>query len=120
VNLERLLQIEELFHAAREGTVEERAALLAQADPEVRREVEALLSAQANEGFLDRPAIQNAAGFLENSMGAGLVHGERPGALPHREQAGPGRHGRGVSGGRHAPGPRRCQQGGARAVQRPL
>ena len=41
---ERFRQIEELYHAAREGTAEERAALLAEADPELRREVESLLS----------------------------------------------------------------------------
>ena len=33
-------QIEERYHAAREGSANERAALLAQADPELRREVE--------------------------------------------------------------------------------
>ena len=40
---ERFRQIEELYHAAREATASERAALLAQADPELRREVESLL-----------------------------------------------------------------------------
>ena len=42
---ERFRQIEELYHAAREGTADERAALLAQTDPELRREVESLLAA---------------------------------------------------------------------------
>jgi eukaryotic-like serine/threonine-protein kinase len=56
---EHFQQIEELFHAARERDAEERAALLAEADPEVRREVESLL-AQPGAEFLDRPAIQNA------------------------------------------------------------
>src|SRR5215472_14722602 len=60
MNPERLRQIEELYHAAREGTPEERAALLAQADPELRREVESLLSERAGGEFLDRPAILNA------------------------------------------------------------
>ena len=41
---ERFRQIEELYHAARERTAEERAALLAQVDPELRREVESLLA----------------------------------------------------------------------------
>ena len=64
---ERLRQIEELYHAACEGTAEERAALLAQADPELRREVESLLTEPASrERFLDRPAIQNAAELLED------------------------------------------------------
>lgn len=82
MDLARLLQIEELFHAAREGTAGERAALLARADPEVRTEVVALLSQQASEGFLDRPAIEIAVGFVENSMAAGLVPGDRLG--PYR------------------------------------
>ena len=41
---DRFQQIEELYHAAHEATAEERAALLAQTDPELRREVERLLS----------------------------------------------------------------------------
>ena len=44
---ERFQQIEELYHAARERPAEERAALLAAADPEVRREVESLLAQRA-------------------------------------------------------------------------
>ena len=36
---EQFRQIEELYHAAREATPDERAALLAQIDPELRREV---------------------------------------------------------------------------------
>jgi eukaryotic-like serine/threonine-protein kinase len=89
VTLERLLQIEELFHAGREGTAEERAALLTQADPEVRREVEALLSQSASEGFLDRPAIQNAVG-LENAMAAGLVLGDHLGPYRIEDKLGEG------------------------------
>jgi len=61
---ERFPRIEELFHAAREATPEERAALLAQADPEVRREVELLLSEPDGVPFLDRPVIQNAPELL--------------------------------------------------------
>ena len=57
---ERVRQIEELYHAACEGTPQERAALLAQADPELRREVESLLIEPAGGEFLDRPAIRNA------------------------------------------------------------
>jgi eukaryotic-like serine/threonine-protein kinase len=63
----RFGQIEELYHAAREGTAEERAALLAQTDPELRREVELLLSQQTSGEFLDRPAIQNAPELLGDS-----------------------------------------------------
>jgi tetratricopeptide (TPR) repeat protein len=63
---ERLRQIEELYHAAREKTADERAALLAHADPEVRREVESLLKEPAGGEFLDRPAIRNAPELLED------------------------------------------------------
>ena len=45
MSAERFRQIAELYHAAREGTAGERAAMLAQADPELRREVESLLAA---------------------------------------------------------------------------
>jgi serine/threonine protein kinase len=63
---ERFQQIEALYHAAREKNAKERAALLAEADPEVRREVESLL-AQPGAEFLDRPAIQNAPQLLGDS-----------------------------------------------------
>src|ERR1700730_12900471 len=50
-------QIEELYHEARECALEDRAALLAQADPELRHEVEVLLAQDASGGkILDRPA----------------------------------------------------------------
>ncbi len=64
---ERLRQIEELYHAAREGAADERAALLAQADPELRREVESLFAERTGDEFLDRPAIQNAPELLEDA-----------------------------------------------------
>ena len=64
---ERFQQIEELFHAARAGTPEERVALLAQVDPELRREVESLLVQCAGGGFLDQPAIPNAPQLLGDS-----------------------------------------------------
>jgi tetratricopeptide (TPR) repeat protein/predicted Ser/Thr protein kinase len=72
---ERFQQIEELYHAAREGTAGERAALLAQTDPELRREVELLLSQPASGEFLDRPAIQNAPYLLEDSTVTNLAAG---------------------------------------------
>src|SRR5437867_2381571 len=64
---ERFRQIEELYHAARERTPEQRAALLARTDPELRREVELLLSEPGGGEFLDRPAFQNAPGLLADS-----------------------------------------------------
>lgn len=63
---DRFQQIEKLYHAARERTAEERVALLAEADPEVRHEVESLLAQPTSGGFLDRPAIQNAPHLLED------------------------------------------------------
>jgi len=80
---ERFRQIEELYHAAREKTGVERAALLAEADPELRREVEALL-AQTESGFLARPALQNGtqAGDLTVTV---LTAGTRLG--PYRIEA---------------------------------
>ena len=71
---ERFRRIEELYHAVREGTAEERAALLAHTDPELRREVELLLSEEGCE-FLDRPAIQNAPESLADSTITSLVAG---------------------------------------------
>ena len=54
---ERWRQIEELYHAVRERGLADRAVLLAQADSELRREVEALLAQDASGGkILDRPA----------------------------------------------------------------
>jgi hypothetical protein len=54
---ERWRQIEELYHSARARAPADRAALLAQADPELRREVEVLLAQDASGGkILDRPA----------------------------------------------------------------
>ena len=43
---DRLQQIEELYHLVRESSADRRAALLAQADPEVRSKVESLLARQ--------------------------------------------------------------------------
>ena len=62
---ERFQQIEELYHAARTRTGEERAAMLAGADPELRREVESLLAQPGSARFLDRPAAQNATELLD-------------------------------------------------------
>jgi serine/threonine protein kinase len=56
---ERVRQIEELYHAARENR-----AVLAQADPDLRREVESLLARDSSKpGTLDRPAWEGAAGL---------------------------------------------------------
>jgi len=65
---ERSRQIEALYHAARQATPDERAALLAQADAEVRHEVELLLSNRNPGEFLDRPDIQHAMHHVEETV----------------------------------------------------
>jgi tetratricopeptide (TPR) repeat protein len=77
---ERFGQIDELYHAARESSAEERAALLAQADPELRRAVESLLVERSGGEFLDRPAVQNAPQLLENLTGTQFTTGVKAGA----------------------------------------
>src|SRR5262249_12355166 len=63
---ERFQQIAELYHAVCDGTAEERAALLAKTDPELRREVESLLAQRKGGDFLERPAIQNPPQSVED------------------------------------------------------
>ncbi len=72
---ERFRRIEELYHAAREASPTERAALLAQADPELRREIDSLLSQSGGAEFLNRPAIHNATELLEDSTVTSLDAG---------------------------------------------
>ena len=72
---ERFRQIEELYHAARGGNAEERAALLAQTDPELRREIESLLAHHTGGELLDQPAMQIAPQLLDNSTVAILTPG---------------------------------------------
>jgi tetratricopeptide (TPR) repeat protein/predicted Ser/Thr protein kinase len=67
VSADRFQQIEELYHAARGRTPEARAALLAQVDPQLRREVESLLAERTDGDFLEEPAIRNAPQLLEDS-----------------------------------------------------
>ena len=53
---EQWQQIKQLYHAARECAPADRAALLAEAEPELRREVEAMLAQDASKGkILDSP-----------------------------------------------------------------
>ena len=66
---ERFQQVEELFHAVREGSPAQRVALLSQADPELRREVESLLAAPSGGDFMDRPAVEDAPELLEDWTG---------------------------------------------------
>ncbi|MBV9507528.1 MAG: protein kinase [Acidobacteriia bacterium] len=81
---DRLQQIEELLHAVRERSGEKRAALLARADPELRREVESLLARQSEDLLLDRPAVEGTGQALEDagrSIPAGTTLG------PYRVEA---------------------------------
>ena len=64
----RWQQIEELYHAALECEPGERAALLARADPELRREVESLLAQESGATPLDHPAWEGAASLLGSTV----------------------------------------------------
>jgi Tol biopolymer transport system component/predicted Ser/Thr protein kinase len=59
---ERWRQVEDLYHAVLEGAPGERALLLEQADPELRREVQSLLNQPSRNGALERPAWEGAIG----------------------------------------------------------
>jgi len=89
---ERLRQVEELYHLARERSPADRAEVFAQADVELRREVESLL-AQHGEGVLDRPALEVAARLLPDSTFTRLTIGEKLG--PYEIEAAVGAGGMG-------------------------
>jgi eukaryotic-like serine/threonine-protein kinase len=91
---QRFQQIEELYHAARGTTGAERAALLEQTDPELRREVEALLGQPGGGEFLDRPALENAPELLEDSTVTELTAGDCLG--PYRIEGKVGQGGMGA------------------------
>jgi serine/threonine protein kinase/Flp pilus assembly protein TadD len=71
---EQWRQVEELFHAAKEGTAEQRFALLARADAEVRKEVEALLEHQ-DHPVLDRPLPAIDRAFPDDATETGITPG---------------------------------------------
>ena len=79
---DRFQQIEELYHAARWKNADERAALLAQTDPELRREIESLLAQRKGGELLDRPAIENAPQLFEDPTVTELAVGANLG--PYR------------------------------------
>jgi len=103
---ERFQEIEELYHAAREKSAEERAALLARTDPELRREIESLLRQRAGGEFLERPAIENAPQLVEDATLTKTAVGVHLGPYRIESRLGEGVNGRGVSSGRHAIRPR--------------
>ena len=78
VNPERLRQIEELYHSAREREPDERENFLIEAcrnDEELLREVASLLAQDGSEGPLERPVSKIAASllgdFAEDPTGSG-------------------------------------------------
>src|SRR5712691_5707837 len=83
---ERWRQIEELYHAAQERAPEERVALFAGADAEVRSKVEALLAQDESGGFLDRPAAE----LLAEETLAALAAGTQVGSYRIEAQIGQG------------------------------
>jgi Tol biopolymer transport system component/predicted Ser/Thr protein kinase len=76
---ERLRQIEELYHSAREREPSERAAFLAQAcqgDEELRQELDELLAPDSsNDNILDRPAAHLPAGSAVAQLTTGTQIG---------------------------------------------
>ena len=72
--------MEELYHAALEKSGEEREALLANSDPEVRRGVEALLAQGTSGGrVLDHPAWEQAGSFQSVTSTAQIAPGTQLG-----------------------------------------
>src|SRR4029077_8111763 len=72
---ERFRQIEELYHAAAERPVDQRSSVLAQADPEIRREVEALLAQPDGGALLSRPAADLLGETTVTQLGVGALWG---------------------------------------------
>ena len=87
---ERFQQIEELYHAAREGSADERVALLSQADPELRREVESLLAVRVASEFMDGPVLQDAAQLLQDLTATEWTAGARLGPYQIESKLGEG------------------------------
>ncbi|MGI8897583.1 MAG: protein kinase domain-containing protein [Pyrinomonadaceae bacterium] len=77
---ERWQQVEQLYHAALERGVEERAAFLAQAcagDAGLRRDVESLLAYEDQaENFIESPALEVAAKTMAEEQGAMMLAGQ--------------------------------------------
>src|SRR5271155_295520 len=87
----RFEQIEKLYDAVAGCTSEERSAMLDQADPEVRREVELMLAQEGS--ALDRPAWDRAASLLETETG--VIEGRQLGPYRIEQLIGAGGMGRG-------------------------
>ena len=73
---DRWRQIEQLYLAAIDLQGEARAALLAQADPGVRQEVEAMLAQPTGSNLLDHPAWENPDPSAASPLGPGVQLGQ--------------------------------------------
>src|SRR3954447_18736140 len=76
----RWQRIERLYHSALERDPAQRSSFLAQEcrdDADLRREVESLLEQQSSpaERFLDRPAVERAGSFLDETSDSGFAAG---------------------------------------------
>jgi serine/threonine protein kinase len=78
VDPERWRHIEKLYESVVERSPAERAELLAQADPDIRREVEVLLEQPSGGAFLDQPAedLLGESSVIQLSAGTRLGHYE--------------------------------------------
>jgi hypothetical protein len=89
---QRWRDVEDLYHAALDRAPTARAALLAQADPELRREVESLLAQEAGKTPLSRPAWEGAASLARiDGRADNPRHAARP--VQDRRPSGSRRHG---------------------------
>jgi serine/threonine protein kinase len=82
MNPERLRQIEELYHSARERELGERESFLIEAcrnDEELLREVASLLAQDGPEGPLDQPMSKIAASLLDDLPKTQLAPGTKVG-----------------------------------------
>ena len=68
---ERWRQIEELYQLVQERAPADRGALLAEADPEVRREVEAMLAQDASGGQDSRRSRERPINRFKSNSGHG-------------------------------------------------
>ena len=105
---DRWREIEALFHAAQDCSPHRRAELLAQAEPDLRREVESLLAQRSGTGPLDGFAVdllESAAGETGGTAPTGRVMRLQPGmslrCLHRAVDARPRRDGRSLSRARH-------------------